>query len=632
MKTKLNFIRHFAILLVVALVACNKEKEQPYNPAPVPYPQNEMIDLSVRPGDNFYRFGSGTWMKNNPLPAGEPLIMYWNNPDCDQDAFIKGFYSGKDETMRRLLTHLDNTSYNGADISAVREQTRRELSRVDALHTLTDVYGEACRLAMKGYPIGIFLAPYTIEQDIRMTVGVELPQPLSADAWVEMTACTAGEAQEYAAQCQSIYDSWSPLVGFMLRDKPYPATPIDGLRLAADAIDVEPTELIYRETIDQDLFFNSTVTAENVENWRMVVKQAIVKHNYDWTHATRATMSDYLYAGCNPLVYRLTKAYSELYSTSQIRQSVYEMVENIRTAFISMISTNDWLTEQTRSAAVTKAEKMQSYVGYPDHWNIRLMGAVPDGSSLLECMSQLEDEWAQLKLDVYREGLSETNNWYSIMFLGVPPYQANALNITENNALYIYIPVMLSPSFRMTVDDAYNYGMLGVIAGHEIGHGFDGIGSLFNERGERQDWWNAADWNVFQERAKMLADYNSQYEALPGLYSHGEQTSVEDVADLNGINAAYRAMLAHYARKGVTGDDLLQAKRMFFIGYANLWAANYSEEYIRNRVETNIHSVGELRVNGIVRHVADWYEAFDVKPTDALYLAPGARVRIWNRE
>lgn len=619
----------FAAIVVTMLTACRNE--QPTDPHNVPYPQNELMDLSVRPGDDFYHFGNGTWMKNHPLPAGEPLIMYWNDPAYGQDAFINAVYAGTDDVMRHLVKHIDNTQYNGADIAAVRTATLNELNQIDGLQTLSEVYGEACRLALKGYPIGLQITPYTIEQDIRMIVEVLLPEAITADMWEEMTGCTKGDAQSYAATCQTIHDAWEPLVGFTLKTTPY--TQInDGLRLMTEAIGVEPGELIYGETIDQDLFFNTTVTQDNIENWRMWIKEAIVRHNYNWTHATRATVSDYLYAGCNPLVYRLTKQYSELYCTNDIREYVYNMVEELRASFIGMIETNDWLTDKTRNAAITKAKQMHSYVGYPDHWSQKLMGSVPAGNSLLESMSAMEEEWATLKLEAYKEGPTEDNRWYSIMQLSVPAYQTNAMNITENNALYIFMPIILPPACRMTVDDAYNYGMLGAVAGHEIGHGFDGVGSLFNERGEWQNWWEDADWNIFQTRAKALADLNSQFEALPGLYSRGEQTSVEDVADLNGMNAAYRAMLAHYQKKGANEEQMLQAKRMFFIGYANLWAANYSDEYIRHRVETNIHSVGELRVNGIVRHMQGWYDAFDVQPGDQLYLAPQDRIKIWNKD
>lgn len=636
MKRFFYVLTLLTIGMTSALMLTSCHDDNPDIPQPMPLPTNELVDMSVNPGDDFYSYCNGNWLKNHPLAPGQSNVRFWSDSEYTTSAFAKILLSSSDPLVQKLLRDIDNRDNSEAAMNALRQKTNRQLAEIEKLTTIDEVVARAGTMSMRGYRTGLMLHSEPVEGRVQTVLEIEFRDgAASAEAWEMVTGCSAADALSQSKACSDILNSWRPDIGIAIRTYPYEGNEVvEGRRILANAIGVPAGRLIYGETINQDDFLKKHVRTAEVANWKIILKNAIVAFNYKWTFATKEELTDYLVSSYHPFAYRMTRLYAEHFKDKIMREFIYEMVEEIRESFIEMIEGNKWLAASTRQAAVDKARKLDSFVGYPDTWQEARMGAIPAGTSLLEDMEIAGEEWAQIVNASRTDTPSRDDMWYSLSQAQIAPYEMNAMNMTESNGLYMYLPMLLPNTCRQNVPDSYNYAMVGAIAGHELGHGFDTAGYLFGSKGEWNNWWTANDKQIFDAKAKQLADYNSAFrpfpDRMPDLHSRGDQTSVEDVADLNGLNAVYRAMIKHYKKKGATPEELKKASQEFFLAYGNLWCGNFSDEYIIKRIETNIHSIHKLRVNGIVCHMDEWYDAYNIKPSDKLYLAPEKRVRIWN--
>lgn len=630
-------IQNFLIAIGLALILYTSCSDDTFvNPTPAPLPTNELADATVNPGDDFYGYCNGTWIKNHPLREGEQTRMYWTAPEYTEEGLAKLLMTTNDAVIKKLMQDADKADPNAAELAALQQKTNRQLAEIDRLTTLDDVIAAVANMGMKGYNTGIRLFCEPVERRVQIVAEVILPTSASAEQWQKMTGCSDAEARKKAETCSTIINQYNEQVGIAIRTVPYKGNEVvQGRRLLAKAVGVPVERLIYGETIDQDNFMKQCVTDSQVENWKMLLKQSIVDFNYKWSYATKEDLAEFLTNPMHPFAYRVTKIYCETFKNELMRDFVYTMVDELKEAFVEMIETNDWLSSSTKQAAIDKCRAMEVYVGYPDTWDEKGLGSIPNGNSLLEDMELAGEEWSQIVNNLRTDTPTKDDVWYSLSQGSVAPYNINAMNMTETNGIYVFNPMLLPNICTKGAPDSYNYGRVGIVIGHEIGHGFDTAGYLFGSKGEWQNWWTEQDAQTFRAKAQQLADCNSQYypypEKYPDLHSFGDQTSVEDVADLNGANAAYIAMQKHYKSKGATDEEMLKAKREFFLAYGNLWAGSFSEQYIINRINTNIHSVGPLRINGIVRHMDDWYKVYDIKPSDKLYLDPKDRIHIWNK-
>ncbi len=623
------------ILCIAFFSSCS---EDPIISPQIPFPVNELVDGSVNPGDNFFNYCNGTWIKNNPLLPGQLSKQYWIDPQYGVESFQKVILASEDPVVKKLLSDIEKRDISTDAIARIQTKTRLQLQEIDNLTTLKDVIMKVGQMSMRGYKSILILHSQPIEKRVQIVVEVidEMPKTATAEAWQKMTGCSETDAHTLAKKCAEVQEEFLSHRGIAIRNKPYKNNEVvDGRKFMAEAVGVPDERMIYGQTIDQDDFMKTCVTKSQLENWKMVLKNAIVNFNYKWTYATKEELAAYLSEGWHPLTYRMAKLYFDTYKDVIMRDFAIMMVEDIREAFIRMIKTNDWLTESTRHTALEKARELDSYVGYPDYWQYERLGSVPTGSSLLEDMEKIGEEWSKIVLKSINDMPTSDDIWYSLSQAHTALYHMNAMNTTESNGLNIYMPMLLPRACRINVPDSYNYAMIGAVIGHELGHGFDTAGYQFGTKGEWNNWWTAQDKENFFARTHKLAAHFSKYRPYPDKYpdfhANGEQTSVEDVADLNGLNAAFRAMVKHYTDYGATEEELLQAKREFFLAYANFWCGTFSEEYVFNRILTNIHSVSELRVNGIVSQMDEWYDVYNIKEGDKMYLAPSERVKIWNK-
>jgi len=213
------------------------------------------------------------------------------------------------------------------------------------------------------------------------------------------------------------------------------------------------------------------------------------------------------------------------------------------------------------------------------------------------------------------------------------PQTVNAYYNPTTNEICFPAGILQYPFFDNDADDAFNYGAIGVVIGHEMTHGFDDQGSHYDKDGNMRDWWQQSDVEKFKALGNQYAEFFDGIEILPGLHANGKLTLGENLADHGGLMVSYQAF-KNVMQSGAAGDTdsvkmSLTPQQRFFVAYAGVWAQNITDQERRTRLKTDVHSQGEWRVKGALPHIKAWYDAFDVKPTDKLYLPEDKRLNLW---
>ncbi len=318
----------------------------------------------------------------------------------------------------------------------------------------------------------------------------------------------------------------------------------------------------------------------------------------------------------------LGQLYVEEHFPAEAKTRMSEMVDYLILAYEESIQNLEWMSEETKAKALEKLAKFTPKIGYPDEWR--------DYSDLHLADDDLIGNIQRARVFAhYREidKLSkpiDRNEWF------MSPQTVNAYYNPPMNEIVFPAAILQPPFFMLDAEDARNYGAIGLVIGHEIGHGFDDSGSQYDGDGNLKNWWSDEDRARFEERTgRLVAQYNS-FEALPELYVNGKLTLGENIGDLGGASIALRAYEMSLEGRDSPIIDGLTGDERFFLGMAQVWRSKYRDEAIELRVKSDPHSPPYYRVNGVVRNVDAFYKTFDVRDGDAHYLASEERVRIWR--
>lgn len=313
--------------------------------------------------------------------------------------------------------------------------------------------------------------------------------------------------------------------------------------------------------------------------------------------------------------------YVARYFPPESKTMVLELVEHLRAALRSRISALDWMSEETKLEAYRKLEGFLPNIGYPERW--RDYSAVQiDRDDLMGNVRRLRDYYQRDAIARLNQPTDRTE-WF------VTAQMVNAFYTPQFNSITFPAGILEAPFFDPNADAAVNYGAIGAVIGHEMGHGFDDQGSKADERGEHRNWWQPEDRTRFEERAARLAAQFSSYEAVPGTFIDGAFSLGENIGDLGGLAMAYHAYRHSLGGREAPVIDGLTGDQRFFLAFGQLWRAVVRPEALLAQVKAGSHAPNEYRVNGSVRNFDPWYEAFDVGEENALYLPPEERVRIW---
>ncbi|MDB4624965.1 M13 family metallopeptidase [Rubripirellula sp.] len=313
--------------------------------------------------------------------------------------------------------------------------------------------------------------------------------------------------------------------------------------------------------------------------------------------------------------------YVEKYFKPEAKERMNELVENLKKAFAERITTRDWMGKGTQKQALEKLSMFTTKIGYPDAWKdyTGLKIASPILATNIIASARFESKQELKKLG----GPIDRNEWH------MTPQTINAYYNPVMNEIVFPAAILQPPFFNMDADDAANYGAIGAVIGHELSHGFDDKGSKYDGKGNLRKWWTEQDREEFERRAKGLVAQYDAFEPVKDNFVNGKLTLGENIGDLGGLSVAYKAYRLSLNGKEAPVIDGLTGDQRFFLGWSQIWRRLYREPELLKRLVTDPHSPSEYRVNGIVRNMDAWYKAFSIKPTDALYLKPEDRVRIW---
>ena len=303
------------------------------------------------------------------------------------------------------------------------------------------------------------------------------------------------------------------------------------------------------------------------------------------------------------------------------KAKVEALVGNLLKAYDADIRTIPWMTDATKQKALEKLHQFTPHVGYPDTWRDYSGLAIGPDDLIGDIERSNDFEWHYRTDRIDRP--VDRNEW------GMTPPTINAYYTPVLNSIFFPAAILQPPFFDPNADDAVNYGAIGAVMGHEIGHGFDDQGSKYTGLGVLQSWWTDEDRKAFEERvAKLGAQYDA-FEGLPGLHVNGKLTMGENIGDLSGVAIALQAY--HFSLNGKPAPvlDGFSGDQRFFLGFAQIWRGKYREGAMRQQVLSNPHSPPHWRVVGPTRNIDAWYAAFDVKPGQTYYLPPDQRVRLW---
>ena len=646
------------------------------------------FDKTVKAGDDFYQYACGGWMKNNPLPPAYPrygsfdVLAEENNKRVNGilDELLKGSY--EKGSVEQKLSDL----YKLAMDSVKREQDGVKplmpiIERMEKAKTVEELFSIQMELA----PIGDveFWSFYLGADDKNakeniVTVyqgGLMLGQK---DYYLENDTATAKIREEYKKHIVRMFQ----LFGFTeneaaqkrdnilktetalarvsrsnteLRDpqlnynkttlgefqKQYPhlqletvlnARGIDSKYLqelvvgqpeflaGADKVVASLTPAEYRDYMEWGQILNAAsmlneeVQKTNFEFFGKVLSGRKEDHPL-WRRSTRQLES--------VMGEALGQIYVKKYFPAEAKERMVKLVKNLQVALSERINAQDWMSDSTKQNAQEKLNAFYVKVGYPDKWTDISALTIDPEKSFFENMVECNRFWTKWDIEHKAGKPVDRDDWHMY------PQTVNAYYNPTTNEICFPAGILQKPFFDMEADDAFNYGAIGVVIGHEMTHGFDDSGRQYDKNGNMCDWWTQQDADNFKERTGRYADFFSAIEVLPGLNANGHLTLGENLADHGGLQVAWAAFQNAIKDNPLTDADGFTPAQRFFIAYAGVWAGNITEEEIRNRTKNDPHSLGRWRVNGALPHIDAWYEAFGITPDDKMYIPKEQRLSLW---
>ena len=634
----------FCAMTMVVLTACTDIHD---NPAPVvvvddkEWKADANKDTSVRPGDDFFMYCNGGW---------------WNSTVVDETTPFKKLHIGnlEDEMKKREVdltlpsktkVLADAGKTDAATIKAQKDQLQSAIDRVNAVTTKEEAWKLLGELYKEGYRTPFDLLTFSIDGKVVITLNVYAVKDYTAQLWSKQSLWwrLANDADllarvrplKGAATRGFNNDKWPMLVTFF-----------NTLGISLDdvyTIDTFP-DFILRGSAG--MLLDAMIGAQDMslEEWKDELKEVLKEDAvyFDDSAAESAAMT------CKETVnnflsiylrYELSRAFAQAYVTADQKQLMAGYAEELRQTFRERIQQYDWMSDASKQNATEKINNMTFNIGAPDEWFDEGIADLSQEQTLFDDIRALRR--AKVNLTCKLVGMTtERASFHQVISDLMPLTTVNACYVGSGNYMNILPAYMLSPNYDPNVNDAHNYANM-MAWGHEIIHGFDTNGAKFNQVGNWGSLWaNENDSQEFQKRAQQLIDYYSSLDIMPfeiGLKNDGAFTVAENVADLGGFYLAYDSYVKHLKKQGFTGDQLRLQKQRFYEAYGYLWSAKWNAEHAKNKtlgneakgVKKDEHSLFRERTNGVVTNTDDWYDLFDVKPTDKLYLAPEKRIRIW---
>ena len=670
----------FFAAAALTLAACTEEKKMNAGI------KAENLDETVRPGDDFYQFANGGWIAANPLTDEYSRFGSFDKLAEDNRQQLKDLIDGIVASDNELGTNaqkiadlyklvMDTVRRNNEGI----EPLRPYLDRIAAINDRSQVLAEMTELDPYGvgglFDVGIGAdmmdskmnivgigqgglslgeKEYYLDTDeattaIREAFKKHVVRMFTLFGFDEATAQSKMEAvmrieTRIAEKSYSSVELRDPVANYHKTayedlkknysgidwDTFFGILGLDGV----DSVDVGQPEPIHE--VEAILAEEPIEDLKAVMEWQIIdanasaLTQEIDNANFDfygkvmsgqqeqkpmWKRAT-STVSGWMGEAIGQL-------YAEKYFPAEAKARMLDLVKNLQIALGQRIDEQEWMSDETKAKAHEKLDAFYIKIGYPDKWKDYSKLTIDTAKTFFENSVEAHKFfWADEVERKFKKPVDNTE-WF------MTPQTVNAYYNPTTNEICFPAGILQYPFFDMNADDAFNYGAIGVVIGHEMTHGFDDQGRQFDKDGNLSDWWTPEDADMFKQRVQVIVNHFDSIEVLPGLKANGSLTLGENIADHGGLMVAYQAF------KNATKDQPQEDKlgytpdQRFFMAYAAVWAGAIRDEEIRNRTKSDPHSLSKWRVNGTLPHIDAWYEAFNIQPGDPLYLAPENRARIW---
>ncbi len=680
---KRTIVFTLAVMAMLIMASCGGTKNVNMETTKAIDPKN--MDPDFTPGDDFFRYVNGGWMKANPIP-----------PEYTQYGAFHVLFDQNQEELKKLVQEVSNDQnaekgsisqkirdfYNsGMDTSRINEMGISAIaSQVGAISSMKEKDELAYQVAqMQKYGVNPLFYFYVAADQVNSTMniinfyqgGLGLPdvdyytnpdersQKIREDYVAHITnmfllsGSSEQEAKRYAEKVMAIEmalagKSKTRLERRIPEENFYKVT-LDQLAELSPAFDWntyfktfgidEPGEI----NVGQKDFIagiSEVINEFNTEDWKAYLKwnlihisapylqQELDKENFAFygqilsgQQEQKPRWKRVLNNTSSGLGEAIGQLYVERYFPPESKQRMETLVENLKLAFGERIKKLDWMSDTTKKEALAKLNAITVKIGYPDKWK---------DYSVMEVVpdSYISNVWSANTFEFNRD-LAKIGKPVDKTEWHMTPQTVNAYYNPSNNEIVFPAGILQPPFFNKDADDAVNYGAIGVVIGHEMTHGFDDRGRKYDKEGNMKDWWTQADAKRFEDKTKLLSVQYDNYAMLDSLHVDGALTMGENIADLGGLYIAYDAYQMSLNGKIPEQIDGMSGDQRFFMGYAQVWRTNIRDKELMRRLKEDVHSPGEARVNVPVFNLQVFNEAFGISSEDKLYVPEEKRALIW---
>lgn len=646
------------------------------------------MDLTANPATDFYQYATGGWQKKNPLPAAYSRYGSFDQLQEDNNKRINGILSDllkntyPEGSIERKLSDfyklaMDSTRRDKEGVAPVTPL----LKKIEALKSVPEF--KKLQMQYAAFSFGVpFDASFNADErnasmnilylyqggltlgqkeyyldtdkatvDIREAYKKHLIKMFQLFGFNAAQAKAKGEAvlrfetalakfSKSSTELRDVEANYNKMTLAQFKAK-YPNLPVEAL------LNAEGVKSAYFQSlvVGQPTFFaglNKLVTTWNLADRKAYMQWSVINSSTGYlSSAVEAEHFDFFGKTMRgkkenfPLWKRATsqvesvmgealgRIYCERFFPASSKTRMEELVKNLQVALAERIKDQDWMTAKTKEAALDKLNSFYVKIGYPNKWKDMSGLNIKPSESYYDNVMQCVLYWNNKTIEEKAGKPVDKDEWL------MTPQTVNAYYNPTTNEICFPAGILQRPFFDPKADDAFNYGAIGVVIGHEMTHGFDDQGRHYDKNGNMSDWWTADDAKNFDARATEYANFFSNIKVLPDLNANGRFTLGENLADHGGLEVAFAAFENVNKKEKLPVIDGLTPEQRFFIAYSGVWAGNITEKEIRSRTKSDPHSLGQWRVNGALPHINAWYEAFGVKEGDALFLPESKRLKLW---